>query len=109
MPDQPAYVLYTSGSTGRPKGVPNGHRGVVNRLTWMQERFQLAADDVVLQKTPAGFDVSVWEFFWPLMIGARLVLATPGGHKDAAYLRALIDREAVSVLVFQTGSITART
>ncbi|WP_433223095.1 amino acid adenylation domain-containing protein [Dactylosporangium sp. CS-047395] len=95
-----AYVIYTSGSTGRPKGVPNGHRGVVNRLTWMQERFRLGPGDVVLQKTPAGFDVSVWEFFWPLITGARLVLAKPGGHRDAAYLRALMDREAVTVAHF---------
>ncbi|WP_433064940.1 non-ribosomal peptide synthetase/MFS transporter [Dactylosporangium sp. CS-033363] len=95
-----AYVIYTSGSTGRPKGVPNGHRGVVNRLTWMQERFRLGPGDVVLQKTPAGFDVSVWEFFWPLVTGARLVLAKPGGHRDAAYLRALMDREGVTVVHF---------
>ncbi|GAA1548385.1 hypothetical protein GCM10009827_080840 [Dactylosporangium maewongense] len=102
-----AYVIYTSGSTGRPKGVPNGHRGVVNRLTWMQERFRLTADDVVLQKTPAGFDVSVWEFFWPLIIGARLVLAQPGGHRDAAYLRTLIDREGVTVLHFVPSMLAA--
>ncbi|MFF5229298.1 amino acid adenylation domain-containing protein [Dactylosporangium sp. NPDC000521] len=102
-----AYVIYTSGSTGRPKGVPNAHRGVVNRLTWMQERFHLTAGDVVLQKTPAGFDVSVWEFFWPLVIGARLVLATPGGHRDAAYLRALIDREGVTVLHFVPSMLAA--
>ncbi|MEV4512407.1 amino acid adenylation domain-containing protein [Dactylosporangium sp. NPDC049525] len=105
--DDTAYVIYTSGSTGRPKGVPNGHRGVVNRLTWMQERFHLTAGDVVLQKTPAGFDVSVWEFFWPLIIGARLVLATPGGHKDASYLRTLIDREGVTVVHFVPSMLAA--
>ncbi|GAA2586100.1 hypothetical protein GCM10010399_15160 [Dactylosporangium fulvum] len=102
-----AYVIYTSGSTGRPKGVPNGHRGVVNRLAWMQERFRLTSDDVVLQKTPAGFDVSVWEFFWPLIIGARLVLAKPGGHKDASYLRALIDREGVTIVHFVPSMLAA--
>ncbi|GAA4579445.1 hypothetical protein GCM10023194_05120 [Planotetraspora phitsanulokensis] len=95
-----AYVIYTSGSTGKPKGVPNTHRGIVNRLRWMQDRFGLTPGDVVLQKTPAGFDVSVWEFFWPLMTGARLVLARPGGHKDAAYLRDLIVAEGVTTVHF---------
>ncbi|WP_433414231.1 amino acid adenylation domain-containing protein [Microtetraspora malaysiensis] len=96
----PAYVIYTSGSTGRPKGVPNTHRGIVNRLEWMQRTYQLGGDDVVLQKTPAGFDVSVWEFFWPLLTGARLVLAKPGGHKDAAYLRELLISEGVTTAHF---------
>src|SRR3984957_18100250 len=88
-----AYAIYTSGSTGRPKGVLNTHRGIVNRLDWMQRRYPLDPGDVVLQKTPASFDVSVWEFFWPLLAGARMVLARPGGHKDAAYLRDLIRAE----------------
>ena len=65
-----AYVIYTSGSTGRPKGAMNAHRGIVNRLLWMQEAYGLGADDPVLQKTPFSFDVSVWEFFWPLLAGA---------------------------------------
>ena len=95
-----AYAIYTSGSTGRPKGVLNSHRGIVNRLDWMQRRYQLTADDVVLQKTPAGFDVSVWEFFWPLLAGARLVLARPGGHKDAGYLRDLIRSAGVTTAHF---------
>ncbi|MCY1137661.1 amino acid adenylation domain-containing protein [Actinoplanes sp. Pm04-4] len=95
-----AYVIYTSGSTGRPKGVPNTHRGIVNRLTWMQRTYRLNSGDAVLQKTPAGFDVSVWEFFWPLRVGARLVLAEPGGHKDAAYLRNLITDEQVTTAHF---------
>jgi amino acid adenylation domain-containing protein len=98
--DDPAYVIYTSGSTGRPKGVINSHRGIVNRLTWMQKRYRLAADDVVLQKTPASFDVSVWEFFWPLLSGARLVLARPGGHRDAGYLRDLIAAEGITTAHF---------
>ena len=67
----PAYVIYTSGSTGKPKGAMNAHRGIVNRLLWMQEQYGLGADDRVLQKTPFSFDVSVWEFFWPLLAGAR--------------------------------------
>ncbi len=81
-----AYVIYTSGSTGRPKGAMNSHRGIVNRLLWMQEAYGLGASDRVLQKTPFSFDVSVWEFFWPLLTGARLVVARPGGHQDPAYL-----------------------
>ncbi|WP_328475563.1 amino acid adenylation domain-containing protein [Actinoplanes sp. NBC_00393] len=99
-PDDPAYAIYTSGSTGQPKGVLNGHRGIVNRLHWMQRRYRLTSADTVLQKTPAGFDVSVWEFFWPLLTGARLVLARPDGHRDAAYLRDLIAAEGVTTVHF---------
>jgi amino acid adenylation domain-containing protein len=99
-PSNVAYVIYTSGSTGRPKGVMNAHRGVVNRLVWMQAQFGLGADDVVLQKTPFGFDVSVWEFFWPLQQGARLVMARPDGHRDPAYLRDVVEREGVTTLHF---------
>ncbi|MDX3192679.1 amino acid adenylation domain-containing protein [Streptomyces sp. MN03-5084-2B] len=98
--EDPAYVIYTSGSTGRPKGVPNGHRGIVNRLDWMQRAYGLDGSDAVLQKTPASFDVSVWEFFWPLITGARLVLAEPGGHKDAAYLRELLASEGITTAHF---------
>ncbi|MCR6482002.1 amino acid adenylation domain-containing protein [Amycolatopsis sp. OK19-0408] len=104
--DDPAYVIYTSGSTGRPKGVPNGHRGIVNRLDWMQRAYGLDSSDSVLQKTPASFDVSVWEFFWPLMTGARLVLAEPGGHKDAAYLRELLDSEGITTAHFVPSMLT---
>jgi amino acid adenylation domain-containing protein len=99
-PDGPAYVLFTSGSTGRPKGVVVPHRGIVNRLLWMQRHFRLGADDRVLQKTPAGFDVSVWEFFWPLITGAALVLARPDGHRDPAYLASLVRRRAVTTVHF---------
>ncbi len=99
-PDHPAYVLYTSGSTGRPKGAVISHRAIVNRLLWMQEAFGLSAEDRVLQKTPASFDVSVWELFWPLMTGARLVVARPGGHRDNAYLAQLIAGEGITVLHF---------
>ncbi|MBD3147301.1 non-ribosomal peptide synthetase/MFS transporter [Microbispora bryophytorum] len=106
-PGTAAYMIYTSGSTGRPKGVPNSHRGIVNRLDWMQKRFRLTGADVVLQKTPAGFDVSVWEFFWPLLTGARLVLAEPEGHRDPAYLRDLINAERVTVLHFVPSMLSA--
>ncbi|WEK28411.1 MAG: non-ribosomal peptide synthase/polyketide synthase [Candidatus Pseudomonas phytovorans] len=95
-----AYVIYTSGSTGLPKGVMNEHAGVVNRLLWMQDAYGLDADDVVLQKTPFSFDVSVWEFLWPLQTGARLVMARPGGHRDPEYLREVIARENVTTLHF---------
>ncbi|WP_146229540.1 non-ribosomal peptide synthetase, partial [Pseudomonas soli] len=95
-----AYVIYTSGSTGLPKGVMNEHAAVVNRLLWMQDAYQLGADDVVLQKTPFSFDVSVWEFLWPLQTGARLVMARPGGHRDPEYLREVIRAEQVSTLHF---------
>jgi amino acid adenylation domain-containing protein len=99
-PDNLAYVIYTSGSTGRPKGVMNAHRGVVNRLLWMQEAYGLGPGDAVLQKTPFSFDVSVWEFFWPLATGARLVVARPDGHRDPAYLVETIRREEVTTVHF---------
>ncbi|MGP6459925.1 non-ribosomal peptide synthase/polyketide synthase [Pseudomonas parakoreensis] len=99
-PQHSAYVIYTSGSTGQPKGVINEHRGVVNRLLWMQDAYQLTASDTVLQKTPFSFDVSVWEFFWPLMTGARLVMARPEGHKDPQYLSEIIEREHITTLHF---------
>ena len=81
-----AYVIYTSGSTGTPKGVVNVHDGLRNRIQWMQESYQLTSADRVLQKTPFTFDVSVWEFLWPLISGACLVVARPGGHRDSSYL-----------------------
>ncbi|KPG85162.1 non-ribosomal peptide synthetase [Pseudomonas sp. RIT-PI-o] len=95
-----AYVIYTSGSTGQPKGVANEHGAVVNRLLWMQDACALTAADTVLQKTPFSFDVSVWEFFWPLMTGTRLLLARPGGHKEPVYLSELIEREQVTTVHF---------
>ncbi len=81
-PSSAAYVIYTSGSTGRPKGVTNEHRGIVNRLLWMQDAFELDSSDVVLQKTPITFDVSVWELFWPLIVGAQLHVAPPDAHRE---------------------------
>ncbi|WP_431973622.1 amino acid adenylation domain-containing protein [Micromonospora haikouensis] len=95
-----AYVIYTSGSTGRPKGVAVPHQGIVNRLLWMQEYLNLTPADVVLQKTPYTFDVSVWEFFWPLITGARLVMAAPDGHRDPEYLVEVIQREGVTTMHF---------
>lgn len=95
-----AYVIYTSGSTGQPKGVMNTHRALCNRLHWMQKTYNLTDSDRVLQKTPFSFDVSVWEFFWPLMTGARLVLAPPGAHRDADSLIHLIRKQQVTVMHF---------
>ncbi|MGW6626178.1 amino acid adenylation domain-containing protein, partial [Nocardia sp. NPDC055002] len=99
-PENTAYVIFTSGSTGRPKGVAVSHGAIVNRLVWMQEAYGLTEADVVLQKTPATFDVSVWEFFWPLQIGARLVVAKPDGHRDPAYLAEIIATEGVTTAHF---------
>jgi amino acid adenylation domain-containing protein len=99
-PGDAAYVIFTSGSTGRPKGVVNSHGGIVNRIRWMQEAFQLGPSDVVLQKTPFGFDVSVWEFFWPFAVGARLEIAPPGVHRDAGALAGLVREAGVTTLHF---------
>jgi amino acid adenylation domain-containing protein/non-ribosomal peptide synthase protein (TIGR01720 family) len=95
-----AYVIFTSGSTGRPKGVGVSHAAIVNRLSWMQHEYPLGPQDVVLQKTPATFDVSVWEFFWAFQVGASVVVAVPEGHRDPSYLLDVIAREHVSVVHF---------
>ncbi|MFM9542661.1 amino acid adenylation domain-containing protein [Streptomyces turgidiscabies] len=106
-PDDPAYLIYTSGSTGRPKGVVVTHRAVLNRLAWMQGEYGLTAGDRVLQKTPASFDVSVWEFFWALCEGAAVVLARPDGHRDPAYLAGLIREQGVTTLHFVPSMLEA--
>jgi nonribosomal peptide synthetase DhbF len=99
-PGNPAYLIFTSGTTGRPKGVLVDHRAIVNRLLWMQHKFGLCADDRVLQKTPAGFDVSVWEFFWPLIAGATVVVAAPDGHRDPHYLAMTMRSERITTVHF---------
>jgi amino acid adenylation domain-containing protein/FkbM family methyltransferase len=106
-PDNLAYVIYTSGSTGKPKGVMNTHRAISNRLCWMQAAYDLNPHDRVLQKTPFTFDVSVWEFFWPLIVGARLVVARPGGHQDSAYLATLISEQEITTLHFVPSMLQA--
>ncbi len=99
-PGDLAYVIYTSGSTGLPKGVMVEHRAVVNRLTWMQRRYPLGADDVILHKTPIAFDVSVWELFWWCIAGARVALLPPGAEKDPRDVLRTIEAEQVTVLHF---------
>ncbi|BFU45410.1 amino acid adenylation domain-containing protein [Krasilnikovia sp. MM14-A1004] len=103
----PAYMIYTSGSTGRPKGVLTSHAAIVSHLLWMQHDYPLGGDDRVLQKTSSSFDVSVWEFFWPLITGATLVLARPDGHRDPAYLAALIRTAGVTVAHFVPAMLEA--
>jgi amino acid adenylation domain-containing protein len=97
-PEDLAYVLYTSGSTGHPKGVMIPHRALANHMRWMQQRFPLGETDSVLQKTPFSFDASVWEFYAPLLTGGRLVMAQPGGHRDAEYLCTTIAREQITTI-----------
>lgn len=99
-PDDLAYVIYTSGSTGAPKGVMNTHAGIVNRLRWIQQTHALEADDRVFQKTPYGFDVSVWEFFWPLRVGARLVMLPPGLHREPSTIAQVVEATGITVIHF---------
>ena len=98
--DNRAYMIYTSGSTGKPKGAIISHKAIINRLMWMQLEYKIGPSDTVLQKTPMSFDVSVWEFFWPLIVGAKLFMARPGGHKDPDYLVDTIIEENISILHF---------
>lgn len=107
LPDHAAYVIFTSGSTGEPKGVVIEHRAIVNRLLWMQSHYGFGSDDRILQKTPATFDVSVWEFFLPLISGGTLVVATPGAHRDPAAIARLIRDERVGTLHFVPSMLEA--
>ncbi|MBA1231552.1 amino acid adenylation domain-containing protein [Pseudomonas viridiflava] len=102
-----AYMIYTSGSTGKPKGAGNSHRALVNRLHWMQKAYALNATDTVLQKTPFSFDVSVWEFFWPLLTGARLAVALPGDHREPERLVQTIQQYQVTTLHFVPSMLQA--
>ncbi|MCB7162458.1 amino acid adenylation domain-containing protein [Bacillus subtilis] len=102
-----AYVIYTSGSTGQPKGCMGTHGGIVNRLMWMQEKFQLAELDRVLQKTPYSFDVSIWEVFSPLIAGARLVISRPEGHRDSTYLIDVIVKQEITMIHFVPSMLKA--
>nr|GLK41572.1 hypothetical protein GCM10017611_84480 [Rhodococcus wratislaviensis] len=106
-PENAAYVIYTSGSTGRPKGVAIAHRAIANQLRWKQSEYPLTAEDSVLLKTAATFDLSVWEFWWALTAGARLVVATPDGHRDPSYLAALVAEQQVSTVHFVPSLLSA--
>ncbi|CAI1711099.1 Linear gramicidin synthase subunit D [Serratia marcescens] len=108
-PNDLAYVIYTSGTTGQPKGVMCTHRGLINRIQWMNKSYPLTAADRVLQKTPYIFDVSVWELIWASLYGANIVFADPDGHKDADYLIELIERETITVLHFVPSMLAAFT
>jgi len=107
QPEDAAYVIYTSGSTGEPKGVLIEHRAIVNRLEWMRVHYGIAPDDRILQKTPATFDVSVWEFFLPLITGATLVVAPPEAHRDPLLLAALIRAQGITTLHFVPSMLEA--
>jgi len=97
-PRHPCYLIYTSGSTGQPKGVMVPHQGICNRLLWMINAFDFRSTDRFLQKTPFTFDAAGWEFFVPLLIGAQVVIAEPGGHQDPAYLVSAIAENEITVL-----------
>jgi len=107
QPDDAAYVIYTSGSTGEPKGVLIEHRAIVNRLEWMRAHYAIQPEDRILHKTPATFDVSVWEFFLPLISGATLVVAPPDAHRDPLALAALIRQHAITTLHFVPSMLAA--
>ncbi|EIY4899701.1 enterobactin non-ribosomal peptide synthetase EntF [Klebsiella quasipneumoniae] len=106
-PDHTAYTIFTSGSTGRPKGVMVGQTAIVNRLLWMQDRYPLSADDVVAQKTPCSFDVSVWEFWWPFIAGARLVMAEPEAHRDPQAMQQFFAHYGVTTTHFVPSMLAA--
>ncbi|MEM9290713.1 MAG: amino acid adenylation domain-containing protein [Acidobacteriota bacterium] len=106
-PDSLAYIIYTSGTTGRPKGVMVSHRAVVNRLLWTQEHFPLLPAEAVLHKTPFGFDVSVWELFWPTTAAATMVIAEDGRHGDTAYLARRIQQRQVTTVHFVPSMLQA--
>ncbi len=105
--EHPLFLLYTSGSTGKPKGAMVPHRGIVNRLLWMQDEYRLDANDRILQKTPFSFDVSVWEFFWPLQVGATLVVARPGVHREPRELIQTIERQRITTIHFVPSMLQA--
>lgn len=106
-PEQTAYIIFTSGSTGRPKGVMVGHTAIVNRLKWMQDHYPLGANDVVAQKTPCSFDVSVWEFWWPFIAGAKLVMAEPDAHRDPQAMQSFFAHYGVTTTHFVPSMLAA--
>ncbi|MDO1486796.1 amino acid adenylation domain-containing protein, partial [Rhodococcus rhodochrous] len=105
-PENTAYVIYTSGSTGRPKGVAVPHRAIANQMAWMRHAYALSPSDVYLQKTATTFDVSLWGFFLPLQVGAHLVIATPDGHRDPAYVARTVSEQKVTLTDFVPSMLT---
>jgi amino acid adenylation domain-containing protein len=95
-----AYVIFTSGSTGKPKGVMVEHRSLINRLHWMQHAYPIGESDVILQKTPFSFDVSVWELFWWALQGASLCMLVPGGERNPIAIVDAVRKHQVSVMHF---------
>lgn len=107
QPHNTAYIIFTSGSTGRPKGVMVGQTAIVNRLLWMQNHYPLTGEDVVAQKTPCSFDVSVWEFFWPFIAGAKLVMAEPEAHRDPLAMQQFFAEYGVTTTHFVPSMLAA--
>jgi len=106
-PNGLAYVIFTSGSTGRPKGAAIEHHAVLNRILWMQREFPIGPGDVILQKTPVTFDVSVWELFWWSWTGAAVALPPPGAEKNPAALVDAVERFGVTVMHFVPSMLAA--
>ena len=106
-PENLAYVIFTSGSTGRPKGVSVSHRAIVNQLSWLAAEYEFDDSDVVVQKTPVTFDVSMWELLVPLAVGARMIVARPDGHRDPDYLLSLMHDSGVTVAAFVPSMLAA--
>ncbi|MGQ4620077.1 AMP-binding protein, partial [Nocardia sp. R7R-8] len=106
LPQHPAYVIFTSGSTGRPKGVVISHFAIENQISWMLAAYPLDADDVYLQKTATTFDVSLWGYFMPLRVGAKLVIAAHDGHRDPRYVAETIAAQGVTVTDFVPSMLT---
>ena len=95
-----AYIIYTSGSTGKPKGAMIEHYSVINRINWMQRKYPIGNEDVILQKTTYTFDVSVWELFWWFFAGAKVYFLTPGGEKDPGAITDAIEKYSVTTMHF---------
>lgn len=102
-----AYAIYTSGSTGKPKGVMIEHHSVVNRIAWMQSAYPLSSDDVILQKTPISFDVSVWELFWWFFSGSSVCMLEPGGEREPAKIVDTIEKHKVTTVHFVPSMLNA--
>lgn len=99
-PDDAAYIIFTSGSTGTPKAVVNTHAGITNRLAWMAEKYNLTSEDILLHKTPSPFDVSIWEYLYPLTYGMGAWVLDPEEHKDPQAVQAALHNSRASLCHF---------